>query len=508
LSCIYLSQGFVIYPHRQTITRGEETIQVRPKTFALLLLMLEKPREVLSKSYLLDSIWDDVTVEEQVLVQSIRELRQLFGSAEIIQTYPRKGYAWAADVEKQTDACAPATALSSAPAIAPTAPIADTPTLRSWWRKTYAVPALVIAAVIALSGIFYALSARSSAVQTEVVIVLPVKSHIPSNDYNWIPLGAMDELIHLLGSNKNVQVMSSEYVLSAMAHASLGRDFQTQEVTRVFDVSGASLIVEAQIGGFTDNYRVDYKLHFKQDIKRGVVFDRNLHQAIYQLGEIIVSHTGQPLHKPEEKAQATFNNELFARALEKKDAGEFELARTLLTSLTQLEPDNMIVRTSLVQVLIHVKDFVAAQSEIESTLALAQSIRAPERSELYFDLALIAKHQNQLVQALNYLNQAESFADEINSVLMQAAIADLRGEIHNNNGAYTQAQTAFEQALKLNTTIRCPIGISDNHLKLANLLALQGKRESALEHYNQAKSVIETHRLDTMRDSLSAFKNI
>jgi transcriptional activator of cad operon len=505
LSCIYLSQGFVIYPHRQTITRGEETIQVRPKTFALLLLLLEKPREVLSKSYLLNSIWDDVTVEEQVLVQSIRELRQLFGSAEIIQTYPRKGYAWAADVEKQTAGCAPAMALSPAPTIAP---IIATPKPSSWWRKTYAVPALIIALVIALSGIFYALSARSSAVQTEVVIVLPVKNQIPSDDYNWVPLGAMDELIHLLGSNKNVQVMSSEYVLGAMAHANLQRNFQTQEVTRVFDVTGASLIVEAQIGGSIENYRIDYKLHFKKDIKRGVLFDRNLHQAIYQLGEIIVSHTGQPLHKPEEKAQATFNNELFARALEKKDAGEFELARTLFASLRQLEPDNMIVRTSLVQVLIHLKDFAAAQREIESTLALAQTQQAPERSELYFDLAVIAKHQGQVALALNYLTQAESFADEINSVLMQAAIAGLRGEIHNNNGAYAQAQTAFEQALKFNNAIRCPIGISDNHLKLAKVLALQGKRESALEHYHQAKSVIETHRLDTMRDSLSAFKNL
>ncbi len=497
MSCIYLSQGFVIYPHRQTITRGEETIQVRPKTFALLLLMLDKPREVLNKRYLLDSIWDDVTVEEQVLVQSIRELRQLFGSAEIIQTYPRKGYAWAADVEKQSADSAPVTA---------NVPIANTTKPTLWWRKTYAVPALVITIVIALGGIFYALSARSSAVQTEVVIVLPVKNHIPSNDYNWVPLGAMDELVHLLGSNKNVQVMSSEYVLSAMTHANLERNFQTQDVTRVFDVSGASLIVEAQIGGFAENYRVDYKLHFKHDIKRGVVFDRDLHQALYKLGEIVANHTGQPLHKPEEKAQATFNNELFARALEKKDAGEFELARTLFASLKQLEPNNMIVRTSLAQVLIRLNEFTDAKSEIESALELAQTTLAPERSELYFDLALIAKHQHQFAQALNHLKQAESFADETNNLLMRAEIADLRGEIHNSNGAYTQAQTAFEQALKFNSAIRCPIGISDNHIKLAKVMALQGKRESAVEHYNQAKSVIETHHLDNLRTNLASFK--
>ncbi len=497
MSCIYLSQGFVIYPHRQTITRGEETIPVRPKTFALLLLMLEKPREVLSKGYLLASIWDDVTVEEQVLVQSIRELRQLFGSAEIIQTYPRKGYAWAADVEKQTAASAPLTA---------NAPAVNTPEPRVWWRKTYAVPALVIAVVIALGGIFYALSARSSAMQTEVVIVLPIKNQIPSNDYNWVSLGAMDELIHLLGSNKNVQVMSSEYVLGAMAHANLARNFQTQEVMRIFNVSGASLIVEAQIGGFAENYRIDYKLHFKQDIKRGVVFNRDLHQALYQLGEIIVSHTGQPLHKPEEKAQTAFNNELFARALEKKDAEEFELARTLLASLKQLEPNNMIVRTSLAQVLIRLNEFTTAKSEIESALELAQTTLAPERSALYFNLALIAKHQHQFAQAINHLNQADQFAEETNNLLMRAEIADLRGEIHNSMGAYTQAQTAFEQALTFNSAIRCPVGISDNHLKLAKLLALQGKRENALEHYSQAKSVIETHHLDALQTNLASFK--
>jgi transcriptional activator of cad operon len=474
--------------------RGEETIQVRPKTFALLLLMLNQPRQVLSKGYLLESIWDDVTVEEQVLVQSIRELRQLFGNAEIIQTYPRKGYAWAADVETQTADCAAIT------------PPVDAPKPTLWWRKSYAVPAFVVAILIALGGIFYTLSARSSAVQTEVVIVLPVKSQIPSNDYNWVPLGAMDELVHLLGSNKNVQVMTSEYVFSAMAHANLDRNFQTQDVPRVFDVSGASLIVEAQIGGFAENYRVDYKLHSKQDIKRGVVFDRDLHQALYQLGEIIASHTGQPLNKPEEKAQTAFNNELFARALEKKDAGEFELARTLFESLKQLAPNNMIVRTSLAQVLIRLNEFTAAKSEIESALELAQTTRAPERSALYFDLALIAKHENQFEQAINYLNQADGFADETNNLLMRADIADLLGEIHNSMGAYTQAQTALEQALKFNTAIRCPVGISDNHIKLAKLLALQGKRESAIEHYNQAKSVIETHHLETLRTNLASFK--
>ena len=103
---VYRIDGFTVDVSRRQILTPQQTLvpqqtlKVRPKTFSLLLQFLENPHQVLAKELLLSQIWDDVKVEEQVLVQSIRELRQLFSPLDVIQTHPRKGYAWIAPVEK------------------------------------------------------------------------------------------------------------------------------------------------------------------------------------------------------------------------------------------------------------------------------------------------------------------------------------------------------------------------------------------------------------------------
>ncbi len=76
MSFVYTSQAFVIDPVRYVVEGPSGVINVRPKTFALLVILLQHPREVLSKAFLLETIWDDVAVGEQVLFQSIAEIRK------------------------------------------------------------------------------------------------------------------------------------------------------------------------------------------------------------------------------------------------------------------------------------------------------------------------------------------------------------------------------------------------------------------------------------------------
>jgi DNA-binding winged helix-turn-helix (wHTH) protein/Flp pilus assembly protein TadD len=491
LSFIYLSQGFAIYPHRQAIALGSDTIQVRPKTFALLLLLLEKPREILNKRYLLDTIWDDVTVEEQVLVQSIRELRQIFGSAEIIQTYPRKGYAWAADVEKQAACAIPI----AAPAITP-----------SRWRKAYTLPALVAVLTLLVTIVLYAVAARSSAPQTDVVIVLPIKSQVSGNDYQWVSLGAMDQLIHLLISDKSAQVMNSEYVFQIMQFARLPRDYESEQVAKLFDVSGATLIVEAQLSGAVENYRLDYKLRTRRDVKRGIIFDKDIGQAIYKLGQIVVNQTGQKLSNADNNAQATFGNELMARGVEKLDQKEYDAALSLFTSLTQLEPKNIVAREQLVRTLVASKKTDQAQTEILATLELTNKSYPQTTARMYFFMALALIQQGDIEKALINLTLAEQFAASSNEVLIQSAVAGTRAKIYLKRGDFALAQVGYEQALKFDGVIRCSIGLSFDHINLANLFLAQGKREQALAHYSEAKHLIETHQLNDMRPELDAIK--
>ncbi|GGY69582.1 hypothetical protein GCM10011613_12400 [Cellvibrio zantedeschiae] len=518
MSVFYQSQGFVIYPQRQTIVKGDEEIQVRSKTFALLLLLLEKPGEVLSKSYLLDSIWDDVKVEEQVLVQSIRELRQLFSSADIIQTYPRKGYAWAADVEKLEQCKVSATQVNEAPALELPLTEADltesssteTPTLVSKSlsprRKLYALTGVLLALGLVLCAVLFNTINRTSEPQTDVVVIMPVKNQLPGNEYNWVPLGVMDQLIHLLVSDKSVQVMFSEYVFQIMRYAHLDRDYESEQIPKLFEVSGATLIVESQLSGAVEDFRLDYKLRTRTNVKRGVIFEKDLNQAVYKLGQIIVNQTGQKLQDVELNAQASFANELMARGVEKLDKNDFASAENLFKSLIQLEPNNLLAREELLRTLLRLKRYDAAKEQAETAIQLAGKDQSRVQARMYFFLAVIHLEQGNTEAALGNLDRADEFSTNGQELLVGSAVAGIRARIHKERGDFNLAQAAYEKSLNYDKTIRCSIGQSDNHLNLAELFSQLGKRDLAIEHYNEAKKLIESHQLDAMKPRLAEIK--
>jgi DNA-binding winged helix-turn-helix (wHTH) protein/tetratricopeptide (TPR) repeat protein len=508
LSSVYISHGFTIYPHRQVIARGVEIIQVRPKTFALLLLLLERPREVLSKGYLLDTIWDDVMVDEQVLVQSIRELRQLFGNAEIIQTYPRKGYAWAVSVqqrlleEQDSSQTFLETSLKRFPENF----------LKSFfngflipiWRRVNAFPVVVVV-FVAVAVIFYALVERSnySVSRTDVVIVLPVKNQIPGTDHNWVSLGAMDQLIKSLVSDRNAQVMDTSYVLNLMHNTKLPYDYDTEQVARIFSASGATMIVESQLSGSVEEYRLDYKFHFKNNSKRGALFETNLSDLLYNLALTIAAQTGQSLIADEVNSASAFGNELMARALEKLDAQEFELAKSLLMSLKQLEPNNAIARRLLADVLLRQGQFDMGVEEITSAIKVAT---ARESARLHFLLAQAKAQQGLIHEALIILEQAHQLAERNSDVLYQGFIAQLRGNIQQKLGSFVAAETSFKEAIKYHGIIRCPVGVTLTRLQMVSLFSAQGKLDVARSEYAKAKQLVATHHLDYLLSELENAK--
>ncbi|MEO8604036.1 MAG: transcriptional regulator [bacterium] len=82
------------------LTRDGAPLRLRPKTFAVLHHLAERPGELLSKQALLDAIWGDVAVSEDVVRVSIGELRAALGDERarprFIQTVDRRGYRFVA----------------------------------------------------------------------------------------------------------------------------------------------------------------------------------------------------------------------------------------------------------------------------------------------------------------------------------------------------------------------------------------------------------------------------
>ncbi|MFN0112186.1 MAG: winged helix-turn-helix domain-containing protein [Blastocatellia bacterium] len=83
-----------VQPQLNRITREGETAQIEPKMMRVLLCLAERAGQVVTREELLEKVWSDVFVGEQVLSRSISELRKALAddAKTIIETIPKTGY--------------------------------------------------------------------------------------------------------------------------------------------------------------------------------------------------------------------------------------------------------------------------------------------------------------------------------------------------------------------------------------------------------------------------------
>ena len=87
--------------------RGEEQVELRPKTFDVLRYLVEHAGELVRKETLLETVWENSYVVEGVLTTSMSELRKIFGDTareqRFIATVYRRGYRFIAPVSNDGD---------------------------------------------------------------------------------------------------------------------------------------------------------------------------------------------------------------------------------------------------------------------------------------------------------------------------------------------------------------------------------------------------------------------
>ncbi|MCZ6867994.1 MAG: transcriptional regulator, partial [Gammaproteobacteria bacterium] len=87
---------FEVHPDRRVIVGPHGEVRIEPKVMAVLELLAGAPREVVTRTVLLDTVWAGTVVTEEVLTRCISELRSALGdprdSPAYIQTVPKSGY--------------------------------------------------------------------------------------------------------------------------------------------------------------------------------------------------------------------------------------------------------------------------------------------------------------------------------------------------------------------------------------------------------------------------------
>ncbi|HEY6403172.1 MAG TPA: alpha/beta fold hydrolase [Blastocatellia bacterium] len=104
----YIFGRFRIDASKRLLFEGNELVTLTPKAFDTLLALVENRGTVLSKEELMRLVWAEQFVEENNLAQNIHSIRKSLGEGsegvKYIETIPRRGYRFVANVEVLTEA--------------------------------------------------------------------------------------------------------------------------------------------------------------------------------------------------------------------------------------------------------------------------------------------------------------------------------------------------------------------------------------------------------------------
>src|SRR5688572_4692247 len=97
---LYEFGPFRLDTRERVLLRNGRSLQLKPKVYDTLLALISQSGHVVEKEELMKQVWPDVAVEENNLTGNIFALRRAFAEYDCIETVPRRGYRFTAEVKR------------------------------------------------------------------------------------------------------------------------------------------------------------------------------------------------------------------------------------------------------------------------------------------------------------------------------------------------------------------------------------------------------------------------
>jgi TolB-like protein/DNA-binding winged helix-turn-helix (wHTH) protein/Tfp pilus assembly protein PilF len=239
------AHAFEFGPYRlerptRRLLRSGDPVSLTPKAFDTLLALVERCDRVVDKAELMQIVWPGSFVEEANLSQTIFVLRKTLGESPngkpFIETVPRRGYRFAADVRAEA-AKPPSGAQASA--------------LRRP-RASWVVAAVVIVAALAWLGTSWMRRSPTTPARVESLVVLPFGNLSDDREQDSLADSLTDALITDLGQISGLRVISRT---SAVTYKSTSKT--VPQIARELNVDA---VVEGTVQRSAGRVRVNLKL--------------------------------------------------------------------------------------------------------------------------------------------------------------------------------------------------------------------------------------------------------
>lgn len=245
---IYEFEPFRVDAEERVLWRDGQPVSVTPKAFEILLALVERSGHLVEKDELMKRVWPDTFVEEANLANNISLLRKLLGevsdSTRFIQTVPKRGYRFTADVRELRDDNAELIlekhTIASVLIQDQQQTTAETPALVqpvSTTRSRLYIAAASLIAVLGLAVYLFIASTShrpGTASGIRSMAVLPFKSLSTDNTDEYLGLGMSDALITRLGGVIGVTIRPTsavrKYADGGQDPVAAGRELRVESV--------------------------------------------------------------------------------------------------------------------------------------------------------------------------------------------------------------------------------------------------------------------------------------
>lgn len=323
---LYRFGEFSLDPGRGALQKAGEDIKLRPKSFELLLYLVERHSKLISKNQLLDAVWGPAVVTDDAVTQCVVDIRRALGDRDqvMLRTVPRRGYIFDVPVVQSSREL-------------PASP--RRPRRHSMSRVAGAVIALLLAGVV-----YWWPGAPSEETPARPSIaVMPFLDLSPDKDQEYFADGISEELLNLLARIPELKVIARTSSFSF-------RD-DTVDVATIAKQLNVTHVLEGSVRKSGNRLRVTVQLIEARTSTHlwSEAYDRQLDDVFVVQDEIaadVVEHLKLGLSTVIGKARAT-NPEAFRLYLEAKhlldslDDRRTEQAEALL--LDALSLDNQYV---------------------------------------------------------------------------------------------------------------------------------------------------------------------
>lgn len=224
---IYEFDNFRLNPAEHSLLCGGKAVPLTPKSFDILVTLIERQGMLVTKDELMRKIWPDSFVEEANLTVNVSALRKAFGDTpehqQFIETVPKRGYRFIATVKavKNSDLAnitgIPSLATESIPTVpVSTKPSPVTPKTEPFSRSVpgYIRILAIAAGILVAATIAYWLIPRESSTPratqaTRRLAILPFHNMKQDPTTDFLGYSLADAIITKLGSVQAIRVRPS-----------------------------------------------------------------------------------------------------------------------------------------------------------------------------------------------------------------------------------------------------------------------------------------------------------